>query len=52
MKKSKFILGVVIAVILTFLVFLNDVVIIKFIESLRNYYLELIVGKELLDMAM
>jgi len=38
MKKIRFILRLTIAVILTLIVFLNDVVIIKFIEGLRNYY--------------
>lgn len=42
MKKIRFILGLAIAVILTLIVFLNDVIIIKFIESLRNYYLDYI----------
>jgi undecaprenyl-diphosphatase len=42
MKKTKVILGLAIAVVITFFVFLNDIVIIKFIESLRNYYLDYI----------
>jgi undecaprenyl-diphosphatase len=42
MKKIRFILGLTIAIILTLIVSLNDVIIIKFIESLRNYYLDYI----------
>jgi undecaprenyl-diphosphatase len=42
MKKNRFIIGTAIAVILTLFVFLNDAIIIKFIESLRNYYLDYI----------
>jgi len=31
--------GLAIGIVLTFIVFLNDIIIIKFIESLRDYYL-------------
>lgn len=40
MKKNRFILVLLISIILTLIVFLNDALIIKFIESLRNYYLD------------
>jgi len=40
MKKIRFIIFLSIAVLLTLIVFLNDVIIIKFIESSRNYYLD------------
>jgi undecaprenyl-diphosphatase len=40
MKKSRFIIFLLVAIVLTIVVFLNDVIIIKFIESLRNYYLD------------
>ena len=42
MKKIRFIIGLLIAVILTLIVFLNDILIIRFIEGLRNYYLDYI----------
>lgn len=42
MKKNRFIILGGIAIVLTLFVFLNDVIIIKFIESLRNYYLDYI----------
>lgn len=40
MKKTRFIIGLLIAVVLTIIAFLNDVAIIQFIESLRGYYLD------------
>ena len=40
MKKIKFMIGLLIAVVLTLIAFLNDIVIIRFIESLRNFYLD------------
>jgi len=38
-KKLKFMIGLLIAFILTLIVFLNDVVIIQAIESIRGFYL-------------
>ena len=40
MKKSRWVLGLLIVIILTIIVFLNDVFIIKFIESIRTTYLD------------
>ena len=40
MKKIRFMIGLLVAIILTVIVFLNDVVIIQLIESLRNFYLD------------
>ncbi len=39
MKKNKLMFGLAISIVLSFIIFLNDIVIIKFIESLRNSYL-------------
>jgi len=39
MKKIRFMIGLLIAIILTLIIFLNDVVIIRLIESIRSFYL-------------